>query len=70
MYKRYHPLVWILTILPIIILSFGIPYYNRNNVIFGFNFMSFFLIIMDLVTISLTAIAYYIEKNTCQKRKQ
>jgi len=69
-YKRYHPLVWILTILPIIILSFGIPYYNRNNVIFGFNFMSFFLIIMDLVTISLTAIAYYIEKNTSQKRKQ
>ncbi|OSS42687.1 hypothetical protein DESAMIL20_570 [Desulfurella amilsii] len=69
-YKRYHPLVWILVIIPILILSFGIPYYNRNDVVFGFNFMSFFLVIMDIVTIILTFIAYIIEQKTSQRRKQ
>ncbi len=69
-YKRYHPLVWVLVIIPIVILSFGIPYYNRNDIVFGLNFMSFFLIVMDIVTIGLTFLAYIIEKKTSQRRKQ
>lgn len=69
-YKRYHPLVWVLVILPIIILSFAIPYYNRNDIVLGLNFMSFFLIMMDIITIFLTLIAYLIEKKTSQRRTQ
>ncbi len=69
-YKRYHPLVWILVIIPIVVLSFGIPYYNRNDIVFGLNFMSFFLLVMDLVTIGLTFLAYIIEVKTSQRRKQ
>jgi uncharacterized membrane protein len=69
-YKRYHPLVWVLVIVPILILSFGIPYYNRNDIVFGLSFMSFFLIIMDIVTIILTFIAYTIEQKTSQRRKK
>ncbi|MGE4547046.1 MAG: hypothetical protein AB7E28_04655 [Desulfurella sp.] len=69
-YKRYHPLVWVLVIIPILILSFGIPYYNKNDIVFGLNFMSFFLIVMDIVTIILTFIAYTIEQKTSQRRKK
>lgn len=69
-YKRYHPLVWILVIIPIAILSFGVPYYNRNNIVLGFNFMSIFLVIMDIVAIVFIAIAYFIEQNTNERRKK
>ena len=67
-YKRYHPLVWILTIIPILIVSFGVPYYNRGDIVFGLNFMSFFLIVMDIITIILTFVAYKIEQKTSQRR--
>ena len=67
-YKRYHPAVWILAMIPIVILSFGIPFYNKSKIVFGLNFMSFFLIVMDIVTIILISIAYYIENLTKEKR--
>lgn len=67
-YKRYHPLVWVLVSIPILILSFTIPYYNRNDIVFGLNFMSFFLVVMDFVTIFFILISYLIEKKTSQRK--
>ncbi len=52
-----------MTVTPIVILSFGIPFYNRSGTVLELDFMSFFLILMDIVTIVLMAIAYYIEKS-------
>jgi len=69
-YKRYHPLIWILTITPIIILTFGVPYFNSNKVVFGLDYMSAFLIVMDFITSICMWIAYRIGEKTNQRRGQ
>ncbi len=61
-YKRYHPAIWLILLIPIIILSFGIKYYNNNRIIFGISSMVWFFILMDILTVILTYIAYLIEK--------
>ena len=68
-YRRYHPAVWALTVAPIIVLSFGIPFYNRSRMVMELDFISFFLIIMDFVTVVFTAAAYYIERRTAHRKK-
>ena len=69
-YKRYHPGVWILSIAPLIVLSFAIPFYNKSTMVGQIDFISFFLILMDGVTIALTAAAYFIGKRTSEKRRK
>jgi|YelNatPaOPRAMG01_1025707.scaffolds.fasta_scaffold14012_5 uncharacterized membrane protein len=68
-YKRYHPVVWLILIIPIAVLSFGIKYYNSNRLIFGINAMVLFFILMDVITVILTYAAYLIEKKNIKNLK-
>ncbi len=61
-YKRYHPLTWIILSIPVLILTLGIGFYNTNRIAFGMSLMVWFFIIMDIITVILTYIAYRIEK--------
>ncbi len=69
-YKRYHPLTWLILLIPIAVLSFGIKYYNVNRLIFGISAMVWFFIIMDVITVLLTYAAYLIEKKNIKNIKE
>ena len=68
-YKRYHPATWFILLIPIAILSFGMKYYNDNRLIFGISAMVWFFILMDIITVFLTYVAYLIEKKNIKELK-
>ena len=69
-YKRYHPVTWLILLIPIAVLSFGIKYYNDNRLIFGISAMVWFFILMDVITVILTYAAYLIEKKNIKNIKE
>ncbi len=69
-YKRYHPVTWLILLIPITVLSFGIKYYNDNRLIFGISAMVWFFILMDVITVILTYAAYLIEKKNIKNIKE
>ncbi len=53
-------IVAVILLIPYIVLTFGIGYYDKNTVVSGMSVFAWFLIIMTVFTVLLTYAAYKI----------